>query len=653
MVYAQHCWIFKYSSYSSFRVKGDWVEDTVIDLDAGDSTDILKTPVAATRVSISKSGAIQNESEASPLKRGRFELEVINDFNETEVEASRQAEFGSERAKVLKVEWFWNSIQIEACSDEKLYLLDGRGNHGTSFDLDLTMRSVGTPASLTSPCPISDTDGTPKTGTPSSTGRRKRKRMREFVSSLAQVDYPRFISEIPEDTIPNLGGNSLEQDKDVVSDTEFAQILKDLSAYLKTADVKIMTGRQIDFYQLLETERNYVTVLMNIVKIFKEPCEKEDQTGGRILNTQEIKTIFSTMLPIYSLHRRLLRDLFQLQTKWNEENLIGKIYFDYAGELRKVYEPFRNANQNVHTPRANPDYDWITKGQAALNHCIQCLNEGKAKNEARVAIFETFAEVDGCPAKTISNHRTLLSKFDVNALCDLWGQKFDPITLFVYTDHIQVTKRKGYTGGSNKAMATGVSMANLRSPSVGRKSFAPGSMGPNHHTGPPKRYKFCEWIDFTEVKRVLDVFDTASPSFAFVVRGPRDLRERILVFTCPEDPEWPKESLLVFLAKQLANAVNRVDFENLIAKADSASLNVNENAATVLEKAARFATKTKHKVGRALSLNRTPSKLKRTMSQMMSPFTTHRHRQDPDSISQFGGDSPPPAAKLPTFQEWK
>ncbi|CAG7724409.1 unnamed protein product, partial [Allacma fusca] len=46
------------------------------------------------------------------------------------------------------------------------------------------------------------------------------------------------------------------------------------------------------------------------------------------------------------------------------------------------------------------------------------------------------------------------------------------------------------------------------------------------------------------------------------------------------------------------------------------------------------ATKTKHKVGRALSLNRTPSKLKRTMSQMMSPFTTHRHRQDPDSISQ-------------------
>ena len=107
----------------------------------------------------------------------------MNDLNETETEAAKQAEFGSERAKVLKVEWFWNSIQIEACSDERLYLLDGRASsHGVSFDLDHTIRSLGTPASFTSPTgPVSETDGTPKSGTPGSTGRRKRKRMREYV----------------------------------------------------------------------------------------------------------------------------------------------------------------------------------------------------------------------------------------------------------------------------------------------------------------------------------------------------------------------------------------------------------------------------------------------------------------------------------------
>ena len=70
---------------------------------------------------------------------------------------------------------------------------------------------------------------------------------------------------------------------------------------------------------------------------------------------------------------------------------------------------------------------------------------------------------------------------------------------------------------------------------------------------------FLKSYAFYLTSRIADLFST-TPSFAFVVRGPRDLRERILVFTCPEDPEWSKEKLLVFLAKQLANAVNRVDF---------------------------------------------------------------------------------------------
>ena len=68
-------------------------------------------------------------------------------------------------------------------------------------------------------------------------------------------------------------------------------------------------------------------------QIFKQPCENEDQPGGRILNTLEVKTIFSTMLPIFAIHRRLLRDLFRLQATWNEDNLIGKVYFDHVSLL--------------------------------------------------------------------------------------------------------------------------------------------------------------------------------------------------------------------------------------------------------------------------------------------------------------------------------
>jgi len=150
---------------------------------------------------------------------------------------------------------------------------------------------------------------------------------------------------------------------------------------------------------------------------------------------------------------------------------------------------------------------------------------------------------------------------------------------------------------------------------------------------------WCGWHEYTVIR---------------LCRGARDLRERILVFTCPEEPEWDKSKLLTFFAKHLASALDRVDYENIITRADSASLNVNENSASVFDKAARFATKTRHKVGRALSLNRTPSKIKRTMSQMISPFTSYRQRPDPDSISQMSSDSPPPLPppKHLAFGKW-
>lgn len=74
----------------------------------------------------------------------------------------------------------------------------------------------------------------------------------------------------------------------------------------------------------------YITKTHFVLQNFKEPCEKDDQAGGKILDTQEVKTIFGPILPIYSLHRRMLRDLFQLLENWNDENLIGQIYVKYV-----------------------------------------------------------------------------------------------------------------------------------------------------------------------------------------------------------------------------------------------------------------------------------------------------------------------------------
>jgi len=91
---------------------------------------------------------------------------------------------GTEKAKILKAEWFWTSIQIEACADENAYQFD------KAYGEDTLNNSIGTPNSFSSPLgPMSDTDGgTPTSGTPGSIGRRKRKRlMKDFMRYLLSI----------------------------------------------------------------------------------------------------------------------------------------------------------------------------------------------------------------------------------------------------------------------------------------------------------------------------------------------------------------------------------------------------------------------------------------------------------------------------------
>ena len=90
----------------------------------------------------------------------------------------------------------------------------------------------------------------------------------EVFSSLVLPDQPpRLITDIAEsDECVNLGGNSLDSSEEV-SDAVFVSILKQVSEFLSNADYKSMSARQAEIAHLIETERNYVTILMNIVKV--------------------------------------------------------------------------------------------------------------------------------------------------------------------------------------------------------------------------------------------------------------------------------------------------------------------------------------------------------------------------------------------------
>lgn len=54
-----------------------------------------------------------------------------------------------------------------------------------------------------------------------------------------------------------------------------------------------------------------------------------------------------------------------------------------------------------------------------------------------------------------------------------------------------------------------------------------------------------------------------------------------------------------------------------------------------LSKAFKFATRTRLKVGRAFSFNKTPSKLKRAVSSMMSPFGSSTNLTPASQLAQM------------------
>jgi hypothetical protein len=99
--------------------------------------------------------------------------------------------------------------------------------------------------------------------------------MLSMLSALAQDDHPR-IMEVDEDSENlDLGGKSLDQSSDEVTDFQLLDILKRIEKTLSSQDLKskMMSSRRLqEFSHLVETERNYVNILMNIMKVSRGCC---------------------------------------------------------------------------------------------------------------------------------------------------------------------------------------------------------------------------------------------------------------------------------------------------------------------------------------------------------------------------------------------
>ena len=361
--------------------------------------------------------------------------------------------------QVVKGEWFWDSIQIEAAADVNKYKWRKGEGYNTATLLSPNISAFSPPsqgASTLSP----------------STSNRKRKRMRraEMIKSLA-ADSPahKRRSSVTELAMLSISGSFLdntEKDRTLVTPETSPIRGAEVQEAKFERDLRKMTARQQVFHEFVDTENNYVAILECISKISSE-AEDPSQQGGALLDEQEMKIIFGSLPPILKVHSDMLKKLVDAQANWEENMTVGKIILEFATDLLRAYPPFVNFFENTKTkitevdkrnPRfhaflkkcerrpecsrqtltelmirpvqrlpsislllndllkhtrksdpGHPDCEPLERALAKIKEVMTHLNEEKRRTEGQIHIFDVYSEIENCPASVVSSHRRLVT----------------------------------------------------------------------------------------------------------------------------------------------------------------------------------------------------------------------------------------------------
>uniref|UniRef100_A0A4W6FZ33 Epithelial cell transforming 2 n=1 Tax=Lates calcarifer TaxID=8187 RepID=A0A4W6FZ33_LATCA len=519
----------------------------------------------------------------------------------------------SKKLFVVKQEWFWGSIQMDARAGESMYLYEK--NDSPAMKKAVSLLSLTTPNS-----------------------NRKRRRLRD---TLAQLTKETEISPFPPPRKRPSAEHSLSMGSllDVSNTPETCKALID-TPKSSTPVVSKQSARWQVSKELYQTESNYVDILSTILQLFKHPLEKEGQVGGPILAQEEIKTIFGSIPDIYAVHTRIKSDLEELLTHWLEDRSVGDIILKYSKELVRTYPPFVNffemsketivrcekqkprfhaflkINQakpecgrqtlvellirpvqrlpsvalllndiKKHTSDDNPDKITLEKAIDSLKEVMTHINEDKRKTEGQKQIFDVVYEVDGCPANLLSSHRSLVYRVETIALGDQPCDRGEHVTLFLFNDCLEIARKR------HKVIST------FKSP-LGQ-------------TRPPPPLKHIALMPLSQIRRVLDLQDTEEcmNAFALVVRPPTEQENLLFSFQLAGE-ETVKSAWLRTLCRHVANTICRADAEDMIQCTDPDSLQINtKDMDSTLSKASRAIKKTSKKVTRAFSFTKTPKRV--------------------------------------------
>ncbi|XP_059543046.1 protein ECT2 isoform X6 [Myotis daubentonii] len=546
----------------------------------------------------------------------------------------------SKKLYVVKQEWFWGSIQMDARAGETMYLYEKANT--PELKKSVSLLSLSTPNS-----------------------NRKRRRLKE---TLAQLSRETDLSPFPPQTPKSCTKSSKNSTPVPSKQSARWQVAK----------------------ELYQTESNYVNILATIIQLFQVPLEEEGQRGGPILAPEEIKTIFGSIPDIFDVHTKIKDDLEGLIVNWDESKSIGDIFLKYSKDLVKTYPPFVNffemsketiikcekqkprfhaflkINQakpecgrqslvellirpvqrlpsvalllndlKKHTAEENPDKSTLEKAIGSLKEVMTHINEDKRKTEAQKQIFDVVYEVDGCPANLLSSHRSLIQRVETISLGEHPCDRGEQVTLFLFNDCLEIARKR------HKVIGT------FRSP--------------HGQTRPPASLKHIHLMPLSQIKKVLDIRETEDchNAFALLVRPPTEQANVLLSFQMTSE-ELPKENWLKMLCRHVANTICKADAENLIYTADPETFEVNtKDMDSTLSRASRAIKKTSKRVTRAFSFSKTPRRVLRralmtsqSSVEGRSPLSSDKHVMSRmSSTSSLAGIPSPSLVTLPSFFE--
>ncbi|XP_061540617.1 protein ECT2 isoform X2 [Phycodurus eques] len=485
----------------------------------------------------------------------------------------------SKNVFVVKQEWFWGSIQMDARAGESMY-------HYVK-NVSPTMKKTVSLLSLSTP-----------------NSNRQRRLLRD---TLAQLTKETEISPFPLPPKRPSAEHSLSMgsllDITITPDTckAFAACpLPESSKPSKSAVLPKKSARWQVSKELFQTESNYVDILNTVLQIFKLPLEKDGQVGGPILAPEEIKTIFGSIPDIYEVHTKIKSDLEDLLRAWSEEKSVGDIILKYSKELVKAYPPFVNFFE------MSKDTIIRCEKQKPRFHAFLKINQAKPECGRQALVELLIRPVQRLPSVALLLNDIKKHTSDENP--DKMKLENAIESLKEVMTHINEDKRK--TDGQKQIFdvvyeVDGCPIARKRHKVI--NTFK----SPLGQTRPPPPLKHITLMPLSQIRRVLDLQDTEEcvNAFALVVRPPTEQENMLFSFQLAGE-ETEKCDWLRTLCRHVANTICRTDAAEIIHCTDPDSLQVStKDMDSTLSKASRAIKKTSKKVTRAFSFTKTPKRV--------------------------------------------